>query len=142
MARFFGVVSGRGRTTASRVGRKTTGLHTVAASWQGAVKVSLYERDGTDHALVELTPWCGAGVSRVLYAGSVAGDRSRARCLVVGRNAHCPEFFLLLTRCLPGRRALLSTSPKSLKTWRARRDSNSRPLPSEGNASPGQAFST
>ncbi len=27
--------------------------------------------------------------------------------------------------------------PKSLKSWRARRDSNTRPLPSEGNAHPG-----
>jgi hypothetical protein len=29
-------------------------LQTAAASWQGAVKLSLYERDGIDHALVEL----------------------------------------------------------------------------------------
>jgi hypothetical protein len=73
MAHFYGVVSGRGRTTSSRVGRKNTGLRTVAASWQGAVRVRLYERDGFDRAFVELTSWHGAGVSRVLYDGPVAG---------------------------------------------------------------------
>src|SRR6516164_1883258 len=44
-----------------------------------------------------------------------------------------PKFFLLLTRCLPDRRTLWMAQPNSLKTWRARRDSNSRPLPSECN---------
>jgi hypothetical protein len=75
MAHFYGVVSGRGRTAASRVGRKTTGLQTVAASWQDAVKVRLYERDGIDYARVELTPWRGAGVSRVPYDERVDGSR-------------------------------------------------------------------
>ena len=54
MARFYGVVSRRARTAASRLGHSTSGLQTAAASWQGAVKLSLYERDGIDHALVEL----------------------------------------------------------------------------------------
>jgi hypothetical protein len=43
MARLYGVV--------------VIGLQTVAASWQGAVKVSLYERDGMDRTLVELIAW-------------------------------------------------------------------------------------
>src|SRR5262249_14210481 len=41
--------------------------------WQGAVRVSLYERDGADHALIELIEWRGAGTNRVLYDGPVAG---------------------------------------------------------------------
>jgi hypothetical protein len=45
----------------------------AAASWQGAVKVNLYERGGIDLALVELMPWPGAGVGRVLCDGPVAG---------------------------------------------------------------------
>jgi hypothetical protein len=61
-------VSGRGRTTASRVGRKATGLQTVAASWQGAVRVSLYERDGIDVARVELIQWRGAGTNGAVEA--------------------------------------------------------------------------
>jgi hypothetical protein len=73
MAHFYGILSGRGRTTASRVGRKTTGLQTVAASWQGAVKVSLYAPNGVDHAVVELTEWRGASTNRILYDGPVAG---------------------------------------------------------------------
>jgi hypothetical protein len=124
MAHFYGVVSGRGRTTASRVGRKTTGLQTVAASWHGAVKVSLYERDGTDHALVELTQWRGAGTNRVLYDGPVvvivaARVASRPNAMRI-----VPKFFLLLTRCLPDGWALRAAQANSLKRWRARQDSN------------------
>jgi hypothetical protein len=89
MAHFYGIVSGRGRTTASRVGRKATGLQTTAASWQGAVKVSLYERAGVDHALVELTPWRGAGVTRVLYDGPVAGDGLRVGSAVAKALQRC-----------------------------------------------------
>lgn len=50
---------------------KATGLQMGAASWQGAVKIRLYEHDGIDHAVVELIPW--RGVSRVLYDRPVAG---------------------------------------------------------------------
>ncbi len=77
MARFYGVVSGRARSPASRLG--TGALRTVAASWQGAVKVSLYiGADGSDYALVQLSKWHGAGTDRLLYEGPVAGSgRSR-----------------------------------------------------------------
>jgi hypothetical protein len=90
MAHFYGVVSGRGRTTASRVGRKTTGLQTVAASWHGAVKVSLYERDGIDHALVELTgehfwnsllPFCYP----IRWHGTESGRTRWYRCIELSR---------------------------------------------------------
>lgn len=74
MAHFYGDVCGKSRTKASRLGGRNTGLVTTAASWQGAVKVTLSNRDGVDCALVELTPWRGAGVSVVLYDGPVAGQ--------------------------------------------------------------------
>src|SRR5262249_6144066 len=38
-----------------------------------ALSSYLYERDGIDHALVELMPWHGAVVSRLLYDGLVVG---------------------------------------------------------------------
>ena len=72
MAHFLGSVRG-GRGEASRLGHKSTGLNTTAASYQGAVTVELSCRDGVDYAHVTLTPWKGAGVSRVLYDGPVGG---------------------------------------------------------------------
>jgi len=73
MAHFYGMLKGsRGRAT--RCGTRTSGMDTTAASWDGAVSVSLYERDGRDYARVALTPWHGRGTSRVLYDGPVNGD--------------------------------------------------------------------
>ena len=71
MAKFLGSVQGN-RSEATRLGSAASGLTTVAASWSGAVRVDLTARsDGTVHAEVELVPWHGAGVSRVLYSGHV-----------------------------------------------------------------------
>lgn len=75
MAHFYGILQGS-RGEASRAGSKSSGLTTTAASWQGAVSVTLYERDGRDCACVQLRPWHGAGVSRVLYDGPVDGEEA------------------------------------------------------------------
>jgi len=72
MAHFYGILQG-GRGRATRCGTRTSGMETTAASWEGAVSVSLYERDGCDYARVKLTPWHGRGTSRVLYDGPVSG---------------------------------------------------------------------
>jgi len=73
MAHFYGTVHG-GRGKTSRLGHKTTGMRTVAASYSGGVHVHLYvHQDGHDHALICLEPHKGAGVSRVLYDGPVSG---------------------------------------------------------------------
>lgn len=72
MAHFYGTLQGA-RGEASRLGHASSGLQTVAASWQGAVKTSLYERDGVDMARVELMPWRGQGCSRTIYDGPVSG---------------------------------------------------------------------
>ena len=72
MAHFYGILTGsRGRAT--RCGTKNSGLTTCAASWEGAVQVALYERNGCDYALVTLIPWHARGVSRTLYDGPVSG---------------------------------------------------------------------
>lgn len=72
MAHFYGTIQGsRGR--ASRLGHRTDGLTTTAASYEGAVQVYLYERDGVDFAAVSLMKWRGAGTERVLYDGPVSG---------------------------------------------------------------------
>ena len=72
MAHFRGTVQGR-RGMASRLGDKSTGLHVTAASWQGAVSVQLYSRDGVDYARVSLTQHNGAGVNLLLFDYPVSG---------------------------------------------------------------------
>lgn len=72
MAHFYGVLQGA-RGEASRLGHKSSGLRATAASWQGAVRTELYEKDGEDYALVQLLPWRGQGTNKVLYDGPVSG---------------------------------------------------------------------
>ena len=72
MAHFYGRLKGA-RGEATRCGHKSSGLYIAAASWQGSVRVTLYERDGIDYATVYLDPWQGIGTHRVLYEGPVAG---------------------------------------------------------------------
>src|SRR5690606_1638344 len=73
MAQFYGIVRGRAKTQATREGNKESGLVTTAASWEGAVKVQLYEQDGVDYAHVTIGPWCGGGRrdTKVLYSGPI-----------------------------------------------------------------------
>jgi hypothetical protein len=72
MAHFYGTIKGH-RGEASRLGMKASGLNVRAASWQGAVTVRLYDLGGVDMAEVCLDTHHGAGSSRVLYNGPVAG---------------------------------------------------------------------
>lgn len=74
MAHFYGTLQGH-QGQASRLGTAKTGLRVVAASWQGAVDVHLYERNGVDMASVTLKPWNGVGLSREIYNGPVAGKK-------------------------------------------------------------------
>lgn len=46
MAHFYGTIKGQ-RGQASRLGGKTSGLETYAASWQGAVSVRLWVDEAT-----------------------------------------------------------------------------------------------
>lgn len=72
MAHFYGTIQGS-RGQASRLGTRGTGLTTYAASWEGAVRVYMYEKDGVDLVQVELVQHQGAGVNRLLYSGPVGG---------------------------------------------------------------------
>jgi len=76
MAHFRGVVQG-GRGEASRNGHKTTGLTATAASWRGAIEVSLSHdtETGEDRFEVRQIPWQGAGISEVIAEG-VIGEPS------------------------------------------------------------------
>lgn len=73
MARFYGSVQGT-RGIVTRLGGASSGLTTVAAGWQGAVYVDLYDKDGVDYCTVRLGKWKGVGLSHVLYEGPVKPD--------------------------------------------------------------------
>jgi hypothetical protein len=73
MAHFYGTLKGS-RGEASRLGTKSSGLTTIAASWNGAVKTELYEKGGRDFARVSLIPWNGEGINSIIYEGPVSGD--------------------------------------------------------------------
>ena len=80
MARYRGTLRGC-RGEASRLGHGASGLTTVAASWQGAVRVELYACGDRDFARVSLTRHHGAGVERLLFDGPVSGAlQSIERC--------------------------------------------------------------
>jgi hypothetical protein len=75
MAHFRGTLRGQ-RGEASRLGSKSSGLLGKLASWQGAVKVDLWEMNGTDMVRVTLTTHSngeGCFPPRVLYDGPISG---------------------------------------------------------------------
>lgn len=72
MSRFYGVMKGtRGEVT--RLGHKTSGLRTTAASYSGCVRTQLWYDASTDTDMVSvwIQPWQGHGVSLRLYEGPV-----------------------------------------------------------------------
>lgn len=74
MAHFYGKLQGQ-RGLATRLGGKLSGLETIAASWQGAIKVSLWydDKKQVDMATVSMIPWNGQGTSKIIYQGPVSG---------------------------------------------------------------------
>lgn len=68
MAKFYGTVQGS-RGQASRLGHES--ITTVAASWEGAVRVHLTEEHGEIIATVSLIKWRGHGIDCPLWRGRV-----------------------------------------------------------------------
>ena len=78
MSHFYATIPTSARKTVPTAqGHKTTGIETVGASYSGAVRVALWhdEREGVDKFEVAMTPWQGAGDTKVLARGTV-GDAS------------------------------------------------------------------
>ena len=74
MSHFYGSIDQSARkTTATARGHKTTGLSVKAASWNGAVTVTLrYATEtGEDIFVVEQVPHGGHGVKQVIAQGVV-----------------------------------------------------------------------
>lgn len=79
MAHFYGMVRGKAKTEGTREGSEDSGLTTIAASWEGSVKVNLYERNGIDYAYVTIGPHMGGGGranTQVLYNGPINPNQS------------------------------------------------------------------
>jgi len=77
MAHFYGTLQGA-RGAASRLGHKSSGIRTCAASWSGAIRVEVYynEETGKDMYRVVQTPWQGRGVCEVLAEGEIGVERA------------------------------------------------------------------
>lgn len=73
MSKFYGMVSGSAKSNATRQGTAKSGIQTHAASWAGAIRVDLFERDGKECYEVSLVPWHGVG-RRVDLCQGVLGD--------------------------------------------------------------------
>lgn len=70
MAQYFGSLQGQ-RGEATRLGSKASGLTVTAASWDGAIRVDLFERDGENHYRVVEQKWHGAGRERIIAEGII-----------------------------------------------------------------------
>lgn len=72
MAHFYGTISQSARkTTPTARGHKNTGLQTIAASWAGAIKVTLEHsaQHGRDFYSVALIDWPSGKTRSVLAQG-------------------------------------------------------------------------
>ena len=79
MAHFYSTIQGQAGE-ATRRGSKSSGIEVTAASWSGAVAVTLWhdERTGQDRYRVEARPWHGQGERGVLAEG-VVGEAGPSR---------------------------------------------------------------
>lgn len=76
MSHFYGTLQGS-RGEATRCGSKDSGIHTVAASWQGAISVNLFHDEETreDWARVCFSTWHGCGTDKEIFSGPVNGSK-------------------------------------------------------------------
>ena len=74
MSHFYATipVSAR-RTTSTACGRKSTGITTIAASYKGAIKVTLRYDDESGLDLFEVyhIPWQGVGTLKLIHSGTI-----------------------------------------------------------------------
>ncbi len=74
MSKFYGTVDGSSKSAATRTGSARSGITTHAASWAGAVRVDVFERDGKECYEVSLVPWHGVGRRVDLVSGVLGED--------------------------------------------------------------------
>ena len=75
MSHFYGTINGKAKNAATQCGSVHSGVSTNAASYAGAIRVSLSQVDGVDRFEVRMVPWLGEGESKLIAEG-VVGDAS------------------------------------------------------------------
>ena len=73
MSHYYGTVEGSARSIVTRCGTKNSGIHTIAASWEGAIETSIiWDIDrGVNNFWVYETPWHNVGQHRMLLSGVI-----------------------------------------------------------------------
>lgn len=75
MAHFYSVITKSARKQQpSATGRKDTGLEVLAASWEGAIRVELFHKDGADHYRVTRRTWPEDKGVAILAEGRLDGQ--------------------------------------------------------------------
>ena len=79
MATFYGTLTGN-RGEGTRCGSKRTGITTVAASWNGCIRVNVYwhEQAQRPYYVVSEEPWHGAGTYREIAKGFFGENQDAA----------------------------------------------------------------
>ena len=73
MSHFYGLVTGSGKTKATRGGTKNSGITGCVASWPGAIRTELWyapEEDVNKYSVI-MIPWRGIGGQRIMATGTV-----------------------------------------------------------------------
>ena len=75
MSHFYGTIKGS-RGMATRCGSKNSGMVTIAASWNGAIEVTLShdETTGEDKFTINQRPWESRGIWKVIAEGIIGKD--------------------------------------------------------------------
>lgn len=85
MARFALTLKDDARANATEMARYPQNVgHVKAASWSGAVRVDVMNRNGVDWCTIAFTRHHGKGRELVLYDGPMSGDISAATLAILG----------------------------------------------------------
>ncbi len=77
MTHYYGTLQGS-RGEVMEMETKDSGLVAQAASWQGGIRVVLYDVGKTTHVRVARLAWHGKGVDDVLYDGPIGTNETIA----------------------------------------------------------------
>jgi len=79
MSHFYATIPDSARRTVPTArGHKTTGVKTIAASWNGAIEVELTHVEGKDLFSVRRIPWQGNGKREDIAKGELCGSERGA----------------------------------------------------------------